>query len=195
MPRRFPGILVSLAAVILGAALAILLVVLYVIRSSPVHETPPLALAALIPEPSPKPLPVTAFVDAQGHTSSLAAFRGRVVILNLWATWCAPCVRELPALGRLAAALGPGVTIVAVNAGHDDAAATAQFLKAHGAADLAGYRDPELSLLAAFGSQGLPFSVLIDAKGREIARASGPMGWDDPAAVAYFKSLGAHAAS
>jgi thiol-disulfide isomerase/thioredoxin len=192
MPRRFPGILVAGAAAILAVALS----VLYVIRSSPVHETPPPALAALIPEPAPKPLPATAFMDAQGRTRSLAAFRGHVVILNLWATWCAPCVRELPALGRLAEALGPGkVIIVAVNAGHDDAAATARFLKAHGAADLAGYRDPELSLLAAFGSQGLPFSVLIDARGREIARASGPMGWDDPAAVAYFKSLGAHAAS
>ncbi len=85
----------------------------------------------------------------------------------------------------------PGkVMVVAVNAGHDDAAKTAAFLKAHGAANLAVYRDPDLSLLTAFGSQGLPFSVVIDGQGREIARASGPMKWDDPAAIAYFKGLG-----
>jgi thiol-disulfide isomerase/thioredoxin len=186
MPK--PGFLAR--AAILVAALA----VLYVIRpalASPV----PKALAALVPDPAPKPVPAASIVDAQGKPQPLSAFRGRVIILNMWATWCAPCVRELPAVGKLAQALGSGkVTVVAVNAGHDDAAATAAFLKAHGAGNLAVYRDPDLSLLTAFGSQGLPFSVLIDAKGREIARASGPMNWDDPAAIAYFKSL-AHAAS
>ena len=124
---------------------------------------------------------------------SLAGFKGRVVILNMWAAWCAPCVRELPALGRLAAALGPGkVAVVTVNTGHDTAAQTAAFLKAHGASDLPANRDPDLSLLTDFGSQGLPFSVLIDAQGREIARASGPMQWDDSQAIAYFRALGAH---
>jgi thiol-disulfide isomerase/thioredoxin len=108
----------------------------------------------------------------------------------MWATWCTPCVAELPAVGKLARALSStGVIVVAVNAGHDDAAATAQFLKEHGAGNLAVYRDPDLSLLTAFGSQGLPFSVLIDGKGRAFARASGPMKWDDPAAITYFRSL------
>jgi thiol-disulfide isomerase/thioredoxin len=187
MPRKIPGIL-TLAAV--GAAL----VVLYVIRPAQASPVPvPPALAALMPTPAPMPAPTVSVVDALGKPEALSAFKGRVVILNLWATWCAPCVEELPAVGKLAAALGPGkVVIVAVNAGHDDAAKTAEFLKAHGAANLAVYRDPDLSLLTAFGSQGLPFSVVIDAKGREIARASGPMKWADPAAVAYFKSLGAH---
>jgi thiol-disulfide isomerase/thioredoxin len=174
-----------------GAALS----VLYVIR--PALASPaaiPHALSALTPVAQPKPAPNASFVDGKGQAQALSGFKGRVVILNLWATWCTPCVRELPAVGKLAAALGPGkVAVVAVNAGHDDAAATAAFLKAHGAANLAVYRDPGLSLLTAFGSQGLPFSVVIDAKGREIARASGPMQWDDPAAVAYFKALGARA--
>ena len=184
MPGKIPGIL-TLAAV--GAAL----VVLYVIRpaqASPVPIPPP--LAALMPDGTPKAAPAVSVVDANGKAQPLSALKGHVVILNLWATWCAPCVEELPAVGKLAAALGSGkVVIVAVNAGHDDAAKTAAFLKAHGAANLAVYRDPDLSLLTAFGSQGLPFSVVIDAKGREIARASGPMKWDDPKAIAYFKSL------
>ncbi len=183
MPRKT----VQMLAAVFGAALA----VLYVIR--PVEASPaiPPALAALKADPAPKPAPDATFMDAQGHAVPLSAFKGRVVILNLWAIWCAPCVEELPAVAKLAAALGPGkVTLVAVNASHDDAAKTADFLKSHGAANLAVYRDPELSILTAFGSQGLPFSVVIDSKGREIARASGPMKWDDPAAVAYFKALG-----
>src|SRR5271154_4935428 len=184
MPGKIPGIL-TLAAV--GAAL----VVLYVIRPAQASPVPiPPSLAALMPDATPKAVPAVSVVDANGKVQPLSALKGHVVILNLWATWCAPCVEELPAVGKLAAALGSGkVVIVAVNAGHDDAAKTAAFLKAHGAANLSVYRDPDLSLLTAFGSQGLPFSVVIDAKGREIARASGPMKWDDPKAIAYFKSL------
>ena len=178
---------------ILAAAVGAALAVLYMIR--PVEASPavPKALASLVPDKAPKPVPATTFVDAQGHPVSIAAFKGHVVILNMWATWCAPCVEELPAVGKLAAALGSGkVTVVAVSASHDDAAKTADFLKAHGASSLAVYRDPDLSLLSAFGSQGLPFSVVIDGQGREIARASGPMKWDDPTAVAYFRALASH---
>ena len=188
MPRK--------TARILAAAFGVALAVLYVIPSVEASPAIPPALAALKADPAPKPAPAATFMDAQGHAQPLSAFKGRVVILNLWATWCAPCVEELPAVAKLAAALGPGkVTVVAVNASHDDAAKVADFLKAHGAANLAVYRDPDLSLLTAFGSQGLPFSVVIDGKGREIARASGPMKWDDPAAIAYFKSLASRAAS
>ena len=190
MSRINSAILAIFTAAIIAAS------VLYVIRANPVHEAIPEALAALQADPSPKPLPVTSFVDAEGHTHSPSEFKGSVVILNMWATWCAPCVRELPAIARLQATLGRNsVSIVTVNASHDSAAETEKFLKAHDAASLPPYRDPDLSLLSAFGAQGLPFSVVIDAKGREIARASGPMNWDDPAAIAYFKSLGAHAAS
>jgi len=177
----------QMLAAVFGAAL----VVLYVIPSVEASPAIPPALAALKADPAPKPAPAATFLDAQGHPQPLSAFKGRVVILNLWATWCAPCIAELPAVGKLAAALGDGkVAVVAVNASHDDAAKVADFLKSHGAGNLAVYRDPDLSVLTAFGSQGLPFSVVIDANGREIARASGPMKWDDPAAIAYFKALG-----
>ncbi len=192
MRRLHPGI-PSLAAA--GAAL----LVLYGIGTSPVHVRPqpalPHALSALIPDTAPQAAPGVRFRDAAGRPVSLAAFKGRLVILDLWARWCAPCVGELPALGRLQAALGPQrFAVVAVDEDHGNAADSAAFLNAHGAGNLAVYRDPDLALLEAFGAQGLPFSVVIDRRGREIARASGPMKWDDSGAIAYFKAMTAAAA-
>jgi thiol-disulfide isomerase/thioredoxin len=172
-----------------GFALAALL---YGIAASPVHAAPPPALSALRAYPVPRALPPVTVAGERGSAWSFRALRGHVVVLNLWATWCAPCVEELPALARLAQAEGTRrFAVIAVNEGHDDAAATAAFLKAHGAANLAVYRDPDLALLGAFGAQGLPFSIVVDAKGREIGRASGPMHWDDPTALAWFGKLAA----
>ncbi|MGD0142497.1 MAG: TlpA disulfide reductase family protein [Rhizomicrobium sp.] len=186
-PLQFAGL-----AVVAGAAL----VVLYVIFGRPVHAPgPPAALAKLEPV-APTTLPVVAFTDARGGRHTLAAFKGRYVLLNLWATWCAPCVRELPALAKLQSAMPPGgLAVVAVNVGRGNPADTLAFLKAHDASALTGYFDPDLGLMQVFGAFGLPLTVLFDPQGREIAHALGPADWDDPAAIAYFKSLEARAAS
>jgi thiol-disulfide isomerase/thioredoxin len=193
MPRLRPLYLAG-SAVLAGA------LVLYVMFGRPVHAPshvsgPPGSLARLVPV-APTTLPEVAFMDAQGGRHTLAALKGRYVLLNLWATWCAPCVRELPALAKLQAAMPPGgLTIVAVNVGRGSPAETLAFLKAHDASGLTGYFDPHLELMQVFGAFGLPLSVLFDPKGREVAHALGPADWDDPAAIAYFKSLTSHAAS
>jgi len=179
-----------------GVLAIAILAVLYVIPRSSVHQSPPQALSGLDMVSQPKVLPPISVVDAGGKKQSLSAYRGRLVVLNLWATWCAPCVHELPSLAALAKALGAnGFAVVAVNMGQDSGPATAAFLKAHGAANLPVYRDPNLALLQDFGAEGLPFSVVVDGKGREVASATGPLDWDDPAAVAYFKQLAAKPAS
>ena len=188
MSRINSGTIALFAAAIIAAAL----LVLYVIRASPVHETIPGALSALTADPAPKPMPATSFLDAHNRPESLAQFKGRVVILNMWAIWCAPCVRELPALAHLQGAL-PGLTIVAVNEGRETAADTTRFLKAHGADALHVYLDPDHAFLEALGVQGLPLSVLIDTRGMERARASGPAEWDDPAAVTWLREVTAPA--
>lgn len=181
MRRHLTAILVVLAAAIAAIAL-------YVINASPVHgvDRPP-ALAKLVPVAAPKSIPAAAFFDGRGQRLSLASFRGRYVLLNLWATWCAPCVRELPALARLQQAL-PGLTIVAVSEGRESAPQTAAFLKAHGAAALHTYLDPDHAFLEALGVFGLPLSVLVDPAGREHARAAGPAEWDDPQAIAWLRA-------
>jgi len=175
-----------------AVALGALLAVLYVILLAPVHAVPepPAVLARLKPAEKAKSVPDVAFSDAAGHRLTLAQYRGRYVLLNLWATWCNPCVRELPALAGLKTALPAGrVVVLAVNVGRADATQTAAFLDRHQASGLGVYLDSDIALMRAFDAYGLPFTVLIDPEGREVARAFGPSDWRAPAAVAYFKAL------
>ncbi len=171
---------------------AAVLVVLYVILSGPVHAVPepPEELSRLEPGIQAKSVPAVGFADGTGRRHMLREFRGRYVLLNLWATWCSPCVRELPALVTLQASVPKTkLEVVAVNVDRSRAAETADFLKEHGAASLGVYLDSNTALMRAFLVYGLPFSILIDPEGREVARATGPANWDAPAAIAYFKSL------
>lgn len=182
MRRHLPAILAVLAATVAAIAL-------YVMHASAVHAwgRPPSALAKLVPDAAPKNIPAAAFVDDHGQRLSLGTFRGRYVLLNLWATWCAPCVRELPALAKLHEAL-PGLTIIAVSEGRETAPQTAAFLKAHGAGALHTYLDPDHAFLEALGVFGLPLSVVVDPAGKERARATGPAEWDDPQAIDWLRA-------
>jgi thiol-disulfide isomerase/thioredoxin len=186
MPFRRHRLLAALALLIAVGAAS----VLYVIHSSAVHaelKLPP-ELAHLALEPTPTAAPMVGFTGKDGNRATLASFQGRYVLLNLWATWCAPCVRELPQLARLKSAV-PGLDVLAVNVGRDDAIQTAAFLQSHGAGGLPAYRDSDVALIRAFGTVGLPFTVLLDPKGREIARAVGPCEWGAAAAISYIRAL------
>ena len=188
MPFSRPILLAALAVLVIAATAG----VLYVIRPIHVHAWthPPAALAQLAMDKTPTEVPGVAFTDRGGGRQTLAGFKGRYVLLNLWATWCAPCVRELPALARLHDALPAGqVSIVAVNVGRSTAADSAAFLKAHGAGALTVYVDSYRAFIRVLDANDLPLSVLIDPKGREVARVLGPAQWDDPQAVDYLRDL------
>lgn len=179
---RIVAILIPLIAVLAG--------VLYVIHTGTVHVStqPPAALARLVLNAQPQAAPVVGFSEAAGKRETLASFRGHYVLLNLWATWCAPCVRELPQLAQLKSAI-PSLQVVAVNVGRDDTAQTAAFLKTHDAGLLTVYVDTDAALIRAFGAEGLPFTVIIDPDGREIAHAMGPCDWIAAGAVNYLRML------
>lgn len=183
MRRHHLVIAAAVAAVLIGS-------VLYAIKARTVHESAarPAALAKLVPVGGASRIPAAAFFDARGQRFSLATFRGQYVLLNLWATWCAPCVRELPALAKLQHDV-PTLTIVAVSEGRENAADTARFLKSHDAGALRVWLDPDHAFLAALGAFGLPVSVLMDRNGMERAKAVGPAEWDDPDAIAWFRAL------
>jgi thiol-disulfide isomerase/thioredoxin len=130
------------------------------------------------------------WTDANGNRVRLADFRGRFVVLNLWATWCAPCITELPALARAQAALARDkVQVIAVDLENQAAVKVAEFLKAHGAGTLPVHIDKDLALMRAFRAYALPLTILYDKNGREFGRAEGPQKWDDPEAIGYLRDM------
>jgi thiol-disulfide isomerase/thioredoxin len=136
----------------------------------------------------PLPVPETPFADAAGTTVTLAAFRGRVVLLNFWATWCAPCIREMPALDRLQGSLGGrDFTVLIVSEDRGGAKVAVPFLKKLGVERLDTYLDAKGKLARALGLKGLPTTILIDRAGREVGRLRGPADWDAPEAEALLR--------
>jgi len=137
----------------------------------------------------PQAVPDESFQSADGETS-LAAFRGKVVVLNFWATWCAPCVREMPSLDRLQAMLGGGdFAVVALSEDRGGMSLVVRFYEKYGLENLARYLDPLGRVAAALGVVGMPTTVVIDTEGREIGRIVGAAEWDSPAALALIRSL------
>lgn len=120
-----------------------------------------------------------AFLTPQGERTRLEEFRGRPVLLNLWATWCAPCVKELPSLDALAGQLGEKVHVLAVSQDMQGEKA-APFIAARGLRHLAPYTDPDMRLSLGY-RVNLPTTILFDATGREVWRVSGAMDWTAPA--------------
>ena len=159
-------------------------------RTVHAYDVPPASLAPFAAATTPTAVPKVAFTDAGGNQVALSAFKGRYILLNLWAPWCAPCVQELPALARLQASVPRDrLSVVAVDVGRDTAAGARSFLDAHQARALTTYIDKDRALLRAFGAYGLPLTVLIDPKGREIGRALGPATWSSQDSIGYFRAL------
>ena len=132
----------------------------------------------------PVPAPQNGFTNADGQEITLAAFEGQVVLLNFWATWCAPCVREMPTLDRL----GPeGLAVIAVSQDRGGLAVVAPFVEQLGLKHLKIYLDPRGALSRAFGLGGLPTTLLIDAEGRLVGGLEGPAEWDSEEALALIR--------
>lgn len=121
------------------------------------------------------------FTDPRGGAVELADFRGRPLLINLWATWCAPCIREMPTLDVLAGSeSGPRVLVVSQDL--NGMAAVEPFFAEQDYAALEPYTDPQNALLTALGGNAnLPTTILYDSAGREVWRLIGPTEWDDPA--------------
>ena len=147
------------------------------------------AMAALLIKPKPVDLPDFSFADAEDKTTSLADFRGKVVLLNIWATWCVPCREEMPAFDALQTKLGgKDFEVVAINIDKGGPEKAASFLKETGATNLALYTDPSGKLFVTLKAVGMPTTLLIDRDGKEIARLVGPADWASPEAVAVMQA-------
>lgn len=133
---------------------------------------------------SPKPVPPIAFADAEGKTLSLADFKGRVVLVNFWATWCAPCVREMPALDRLQAKLGgPDFTVLALSLDRQGKAAVEPYFAENKLGHLGIYLDPDGKAFRAWQGRGVPTSFLVGRDGLARGVLLGPAKWDSAEAL------------
>ncbi|KTT75508.1 TlpA family protein disulfide reductase [Sphingomonas endophytica] len=119
--------------------------------------------------------PVAPFKGPDGSATTLASLGGKPLLVNLWATWCAPCVKEMPTLNAAAASLDGKVSVVAVSQDMDEAKALA-FLEKGQFSALTPYLDPKLGLSTAYGAN-LPMTILYDAGGHELWRVTGDMDW------------------
>lgn len=124
------------------------------------------------------------FVDGDGRALSLRDFRGRPVLLNIWATWCVPCRKEMPSLDRLQAKYDPSrFLVLTLSIDNRGIPAVKQFHQELGLKSLGIYADQSGAALALVGAPGLPTTLLLNEQGQEIGRKIGPAEWDTPASI------------
>jgi thiol-disulfide isomerase/thioredoxin len=148
-----------------------------------------IALGQFSPAAAPLPAPEAAFTDIGGNPAAFADFRGKPVIVNLWATWCEPCLREMPSLERLQEKLAGKLTVAAVSQDRGGEKAVRPFLAKLGLDKVKVYLDPKSEVGKAFGVRGLPTSIVLDAVGREIGRVEGAAEWDSATMLAELEPL------
>lgn len=147
-------------------------------------------MATFVFKKEPETLPDLPFLDKDGKARSLKEWNGKVVLLNLWATWCAPCRKEMPSLDRLQAELGSDrFEVVAVSADKTGVEGAKKFLDQIKVAKLGVYADPTVRIHSGLRAIGMPATLLLDAQGREIGRLVGPAEWDSEEAKTLIKTV------
>jgi thiol-disulfide isomerase/thioredoxin len=147
----------------------------------------PLAAPA---EAVPTPPAHATFLDGEGETKSLADFKGQGVVVNLWATWCVPCVAEMPALQAMAKAVAKDrIAVLPLSSDRGGAPVVRRFYAQHDIQGLGVWLDPKGEAARAWGARGLPTTLIIDREGREVARLEGAIDWASDESVATLKRL------
>ena len=138
---------------------------------------------------NPKPLPDLAFNDGEDKPLKLADYKGKVVLLNFWATWCGPCLKEMPSLDKLQVEMGRDkFVILPLSLDGPSRPKVAPFYQDKKLAHLGVYFDKGRKVMQALDISILPTSILVDSQGREIGRLEGEADWDKPEALALVKA-------
>ena len=145
---------------------------------------------ALVPTAPPVPAPDIAFVAADGSEHHLSDFLGHGMVINLWATWCAPCVAELPSLAALSKTLAPDdIAVLPLSSDRGGANVVRAFFQEHEISGLPVLLDPRGAAAHAWHTRGIPTSVIVDRQGRQRARLEGAADWSTPAAAKLVRKL------
>ena len=182
------------------AALGVGLFLIAIVAFWPTQSTPPDELGqvekstqkhfSLELHDVPRALPAFTFSDKDTNSIQLSSFAGKFLILNLWATWCAPCIKELPSLDRLEQILGgPDFEVIALNLDRGGLLEVNPFWTRTGLSNLDIYLDPNMSAGQTLSARGLPTTLLVNRDGLEISRLEGPAEWDSAEAISYFRTL------
>jgi thiol-disulfide isomerase/thioredoxin len=138
----------------------------------------------------PQDPPDAVFVAQDGSTHHLGEFKGRGMVVNMWATWCAPCVAEMPSLQSLSTALAPhDIAVLPLSSDRGGADVVQAWYQAHGITALPVLLDPKGALARAFNARGIPTTVIINTAGQVTARLEGAADWASPAAQALIQKL------
>lgn len=147
-------------------------------------------MTAFVFRKTPEPVPEITFVDASGQERKLQDWKGKAVLLNLWATWCAPCRKEMPALDQLQKELGgERFEVVAISIDRSGIDGAKKFLDRIKIENLNVYADTSTRTGSQLKAVGMPTTLLIDAQGREVGRLAGPAEWDTPEAKRLVASV------
>lgn len=134
-----------------------------------------------------KPLPALSYTDAKGSKQAVDASKAKLTVLHFWATWCVPCIKELPELDAFAKAYAGRVQVLPLALDGADISRITMFYKQHKISTLTANYDADNAALMAVKGSVLPLSVFIDPKGQEIARASGAVEWDGADTLAFVE--------
>ncbi len=138
----------------------------------------------------PREIADVRFVDEAGKKMSLSDFKGQVLLVNIWATWCPPCVKEMPTLDRLQGEIGRDqLKVLTLSIDRAGVPAVRSFFDKIKVTNLDIHVDSTMLAATALGAFGLPATLLIDREGRELGRLVGPAEWDDPAMIAFLREL------
>ena len=147
-------------------------------------------MTKLVVHPAPKPAIDGSFTDPDGGSHSLSDYRGKVVVLNFWATWCAPCREEMPSLDRLQAGMGGAdLAVVTLATGRNSPQGISRFFEEEGLTVLPRYADSDMALARSMAVLGLPVTVILNRDGQEVARLTGGADWNGADARAILSAL------
>jgi thiol-disulfide isomerase/thioredoxin len=144
-------------------------------------------LGEFVPSAQPAAAPAVSLTEPGGTTVDLSNFKGKLVLVNFWATWCEPCLREMPSIERLQSRLEDRMTVLAVSEDRGGSKAVDPFVEKLGLKSVKIYIDPKSAVGRAFEVRGLPTSFLIDREGKVVARVEGAAEWDSPKIMAVIQ--------